>query len=541
MKVNIRMKSWVLIIALIFICSLGALSIRVYNATQMVDEMFELNSLRRADGYYMAKFEMQMVGILYYLDHGEYRRSIDLLKALHHQLKTTEGLVKLPEFTSTSVELDFYLNLQNESDGSFIEDEFPLCTRFATTLNVIDHMQLLADSIHIPLELKYPLTFLENLDEPDELKAYLEDLATVGRIVAKMPKTPYVLSSLGSYTDLEALGLYEFSPEWKKELIRWTWESQDSVTGYWGVRERATGKLLKNGDLTITPKMIKMIIDEDGKQRYQEYPLRYKSAMVRTTLLKLAQPMPSRISEQHEWAIDRNFTLRVLVYYLWQDMSIADKKEAQEALEELVATVFTEFYVRPDGAFSLYAGQPHADLDGTTVFIGLLKKLGWMTAGQSTELWEDIIDPVVQQKFTLSPESRVSDLERYLRDPQLNSYRFYSDRGEDSLSRRPPFLIFYLKEPVILDYMDLSPKLRTWSQETPQRMGNWVSKMRMDKKFAFAEHDSVPTYVGTLPSENIMQNLVESGRLKVIGYDALQTPRFELLVQNSETDVGLEE
>jgi hypothetical protein len=117
-----------------------------------------------------------------------------------------------------------------------MDDSYPLCTYFEPTLNVIEHIEYLSKNMDQPLKLKYPLTFIEQLDSPRELRAYLDDLATVGILVSKMPKTPNVLSSLGSYNDLERLDLYIFSAEWKRELVKWHWENQDPKTGYWGVR-----------------------------------------------------------------------------------------------------------------------------------------------------------------------------------------------------------------------------------------------------------------------------------------------------------------
>ena len=59
-----------------------------------------------------------------------------------------------------------------------MDDLYPLCTYFPTTLNLIDHLEYLANTIGEPLQLKYPLKFLEQLDSPEKLRAYLDDLST---------------------------------------------------------------------------------------------------------------------------------------------------------------------------------------------------------------------------------------------------------------------------------------------------------------------------------------------------------------------------
>ena len=202
-----------------------------------------------------------------------------------------------------------------------------------------------------------------------------------------MPKTPNVLSSLGSYNDLERLDLYTFSAEWKRELVKWHWENQDPKTGYWGVRLRSNGKLLKGGDLTNTPKFIKLLVDKQGRDRYKEFPLRYKNEMLHTTIQKLKKPVPESTSEQHVWSIDASRGIRLLTDYLWESLSTKQKTIAQKELENILQIMFSKFYVPAQGAFSLYAKKNSADLDGTAEYLSILRRMGVFTVERQKKLW----------------------------------------------------------------------------------------------------------------------------------------------------------
>jgi len=84
-----------IVLVVLLISSGFYLYLKIVSNKDMVEEMFRLNSDRRAEGYYMAQFEMQMVGILYYLDKGQYKEASLLLEKLHNQLKSGQGFIKL--------------------------------------------------------------------------------------------------------------------------------------------------------------------------------------------------------------------------------------------------------------------------------------------------------------------------------------------------------------------------------------------------------------------------------------------------------------
>ena len=526
-------KRLFLTVSLVFVVLLSSLGLFVFQKVKttkaMMRKMFQLNSQRRADGYYMAQFEFQMVGVLYYLDKGHYKKAMSRFEDIYFQLKTGEGLIKVPTFANKEEELEFYLNMQNPKTGAFMDDTYPLCTYFQPTLNVIGHMENLAKSIGRPLTLLYPLTFMQQLDSPQELRAYLDDLATVGRLVSKMPVTPYVVSPLKSYDDLENLNLYSFSPEWKRELVKYYWENQDPETGYWGVRLRSNGKLLEGGDLTSTPKFIRLIVDKQGRDRYPEFPLRYKDAMLKTTLKKLKKSMPESLSEQHEWSIDRSRGLRLLIDYLWDSLSAEQKSMARKEMEHIVRTMYSEFYVPEDGAFSLYAGQNQADLDGTAEYVSILKRVGAFSIEQQTKLWGISENTVANLGIIETSTLTEKDFLPLKSIQGINSIRLYNTEPEGDRYFSDVIAVIYPGDTPVLDVAELAPNIDKWINTTPQNMGNWVSKESLKEKLDMVIAPPVLVSKGVFPLEFANKTLRENKKLVAIGFDVLQVPRFKIV------------
>ena len=67
-----------------------------------VKELFKMNKELQEESYHMAEFEFKMLGIAYYIDRGQYSTALSRLNQLHKQLRTKEGLIKMPEFTCCS-------------------------------------------------------------------------------------------------------------------------------------------------------------------------------------------------------------------------------------------------------------------------------------------------------------------------------------------------------------------------------------------------------------------------------------------------------
>jgi len=139
----------------------------------------------------MADFEFKMMGMAYWLDHGHYYTALSRLGKLHKQLKTREGLIKVPEFTNKQDELAFYLNLQNPRTGAFMDDSFPYCTYNEPTENILAHLDSLVKETGQPLRLKYPLKYLDEINTPEKVEVFLDDVSNVGWIGSKYSPEAY--------------------------------------------------------------------------------------------------------------------------------------------------------------------------------------------------------------------------------------------------------------------------------------------------------------------------------------------------------------
>ncbi|MGL4369594.1 MAG: hypothetical protein ACRCUT_07980, partial [Spirochaetota bacterium] len=340
-------------------------------------------------------------------------------------MESREGLIKIPHFSNQSEEYEFYLNLQNPSTGAFMDSSYPLCTFIGPTMNVLSHLELLAEKEGKKVQLKFPLKFLDQINTPEKLKSFMDDLSMAGRIVSMMPQTPYiVIFELNDYQDIERVNAYHFSAEWKRAMLEWYYYRQDAETGFWGPRARSDGSLIKKGDMDSTYHIAKLFIDDNGRDIYPEFPVKYKDRMLSTLIDKLSDPLPSDHSKQHDWSLSRYRALRLLMKKLWPGMTEKQRENTKSALENSVMIGYSRFYVKKDSSFSLYADEPSADLDGTGEGLSLLKDTGAFSPEEQQRLW-NIKESVIDKGIIGFSCLRENDLATMQNSPDVNSIRIY--------------------------------------------------------------------------------------------------------------------
>lgn len=532
-----RKKKIIIIMSAIAAILVIGSGLYVYRSMASVSEMFRLNGELQAEGYYMAEFEFKMLGCAYYLDKGQYLTAFSKLNSLHEELKTKKGLIKVPNFANKKEEMEFYLSQQNPQTGAFMDDSYPIIYYLEPTLNILDHLEQLAQQTGLPLRLKYPLKFLDEINTPEELKGVLDDLSTVGWIGAKLPKTNYMMASCyHNYGQLERNNLYTFSPEWKHALLQWFYENQDSKTGYWGPRLRNSGELLNEGDLSPTYKIVTMFVDEQGNNIYPEFPLRYQEEMLKTTLHKISEPMPddADLAELHEWQLTRYHGIKLLTCYLWNGVSSENKNEVRKILENIMKSKFEKFYLEKDGAFSYYPDSKEATVEGTGDMLGFLDIIGALSEEKQRLLWGS-----PEQSLTDLGEYQVAELEEsnlaMLKDSQgLNSLRIYStDPGSGNFTSGI-VCVYYPRTTSVLDIVDLLPKMKRWLNSTSQNMGNWTSKEVVLQRLEAVPIEQVPVYNEKIPLDVINGILQKNKEITIIGFDVLQIPRYKITFRLSK-------
>jgi hypothetical protein len=527
-----KAKTTIIIVLIAILVLAISMFITVFHVKTQISDLFRMNKELQEEGYYMADFEFKMMGTAYWLDHGHYYTALSRLSDLHQQLETREGLIKVPKFTNKKEELDFYLNLQNPRTGAFMDDSYPYCTYNEPTENILSHLDKLAKETGQPLRLKYPLQYLDEINTPEKLTAFLDDVSNVGWIASKLPQTTFVFArSLLSYYNGEGVmgehNLYNFSSEWKQALLQWFYANQDPQTGFWGPKSRTSGQLMKK-DLTNTASIIKTFIDINGHDIHELFPLRYKKEMLKTALEVLGEPMPADkdMAEWHEWSLKMGKGITMLTRYLWPDASQEDKSRAKALIENHIRIIFEKYYVSAEGAFSLYPNSEYATLDGTGGAINNFKDYGFFSAEKQKKLWgnPEIIDLGVCNVSTLI-EYNFALITNH---PEVNSLRFYDaipDLGDLTLGA---FAVAYPNKTPVLDIMDLTPKVKRWLNTTSQSMGNWVSKEDTIQSMNALEFGEVLVCEDGVSLKTINEFLQKNKRIEVLGFDVLQIPRYKI-------------
>ena len=487
-----------------------------------------MNEQLKTEGYYTTDLEFKMLGCAYWLDRGEYYPALNTLSKIHRDMETRTNITKIPVFANATDKLSFYLNLQDPQTGSFLKDNsYPLLSSIGVTANMLNFIEDLSKEAQVPCSLKYPLHFLDSINTPNKLTAFLNDLSTAGWIGAHFKSVYVEIGELHEFAvDLERLKLYSFSPDWNDTYLSWCYNNQDPATGFWGVRSRGDNRLLNGGDQTDSEKIIKMFVDISGRDIYPRYPLRYVQAMFTTALNKLSAPMPEEPEELHEWIINRDRGVRFLTRYLWNKADAENKHKAADLFGKFVSVRYEKFYIRSEGAFSLYPNASHADLDGTGEAIGMLDLTGALSQKKQTFLWGNFDKTANNYDSKILSVIAESDLHKINALPEVNSVRIYENFSSQNLLTGIT-LIYYPHSTKVLDVCDLMPKIIRWADTTKQNMGNWIwkeslfqiSATNIRKNFV-----SIPVFQSP-PLAEINKLLQTNKRIVLVGFDTLQVPR----------------
>ncbi|HAM88470.1 MAG: hypothetical protein US83_C0004G0084 [Candidatus Falkowbacteria bacterium GW2011_GWC2_38_22] len=533
MIIRMKYKKTIIIIILVLVAFAISGFFLVLNTKSQVKDLFRMNKELQEAGYYMGDFEFKMMGILYWLDKGEFYRALAHLNKLHTQFETKKGLIKMPKFANKDEEIEFYLNLQNPKTGAFIDDIYPYATYNEVTENIINHLDTLTKESGQTLKLKYLLKYLDEINTPEKLKVFLDDVAYVGWISTKFPQTSYVFArSILSYSNgegvIEEKGFYKFSDEWKQALLQWFYENQDSETGFWGPRSRDGHKLLEK-DLTNTASIIKAFVDKDGNNLNPSFSLRYGSQMFKTALEVMSEPAPDvdDLDEWHEWELKMGKGTYMLTRYVWQYALEEDKARAKELIENLVRTNFANCYIPEEGAFSYYPNGEHASLDGSG-FFSIFKDIGALSSEKQGKLWgasEKLITDLGTQKTSVLIEK---DFELISGKKEINSLRVYKTEADYNNLMLGVYAIIYPDKSSILDIIELTAKMKKWIDATPLTMGNWTSKEEVRQELEAVDFEEAPVYEKPAGIEKLNTFLQENGKAVVVGFDALQIPRYRI-------------
>ncbi len=514
----------------LFIVLAVAVTYKTIEVKSEVKELFKLNKALKAEGYFMTDFEFQLVGMGYDLDKGRYKKALTNLSDYHKKLSSKDGLIKVPEFSNNQEEIDFYLHLQNPHTGAFISETAPFCVYYESTKNVLEHLVSLSDSSTLPLKLKYPLSFLDSINTPETIVEHLNDISYVGWIASHFPQTSFhfarnILDATKPDNILESYHLYAFSSEWKHTILKWMYDFQDTTTGMWGPKDKSTNKLRKY-DLNNTKSIVKIFRDTKGKDIYEEFPLRYGDKLFKSSLEQLSEAYPDEddLAKIHEWNLRQAKGLSMLLRYLWNEATTEDKKEAKKLIARNIDICFKNYYVAQEGAFSYYPNSHKASPDGITNLI--FNEIGAFSYHKQKKLWGDPEQNSKDMGEVMVSSFNTFDMDTILNMPEINSVRIYKCKPAYANLTDSVWAVFYPKETLVLDAMEIVPNIVSWAENSALSMGNWLSMAELKKTYSKLGIEKPIILKDHLPIIEITEKLKASSELYFVGFDKLQIPRY---------------
>ncbi len=532
-KINKKTKFLILIGILIVVSPF------VYNVYTFsyIPKLFKLNKKCQEEGYYMALFEFKMLGLSYYLDKGEYLEASKRIRELYNQMRTRKGLIKVPNFTSKEEEYNFYRNLQNPETGSFMDSEYPLCTHHEPTKNVVAHLERLSLEIGVPLSLKYPLRYLEQVDTPEEMINYLNDISTISWPAYKLTQTTFhhardILSLANENDVITRNKLFTPTSELKQILLQWFYDAQDPETGLWGPKSKK-GKLLKM-DLSNTSSILKAFINAKGEYIHPQFPVHYQDKIFASVFKVVSEgtPQSDDLDLWHEWRLRTSKGLRVLPRYLWKKASIENKEKTVDFYKQYVVNIFKLYYVKKDGAFSYYPKSQKATLDGTGVY-SVLVEMGGLSNENYQKLWGDFDQSIKNRKSIERKHFTQEQLDGLNNHSEVNSIRFYTTEPNLDTYCSGAEFVYYPKDTDILDAVELISNIKSWLSITDQSMGNWVAKSQIENSLKVFNWSSTNSFK-ELPENYINTALKENGEVYFIAYNTLSLPVYKLKITSNE-------
>ncbi|WP_053991551.1 hypothetical protein [Mangrovimonas sp. TPBH4] len=523
-----KYASWGLLSLLLITIIAGTfVSLRVKS---QVKELFKMNKHLQEEGYYMGEFEFHMVGFGYLIGKGHYLEALKGVSKYHAFLSNKENLIKIPNFKSKQDEIDFYLNLQNPETGAFMDSSAPFCTYFSNTENMVMHLEALQDSTSKPLQLKYPLSFLDNINTPQKLEAYLNDISYMNRLGSKFPQTSFhfardMFSNIEPDNVIERNNLYHFTPEWKQTILQWMYNFQDAETGLWGPKHTKTKELLKF-DINNSYSIVKKFRDTNGEDIYEEFPLRYGDKLFRATLEGLKVPMPAddELEWVHEWNLNQAKGIKMLLACLWKDASDEDRKAAKDIIANFIKVSFDKYYVADEGAFSYYPNSAHATVDGMNNMI--LKRIGALSYARQKRYWGAAeANAKALEPLTVDTLAE-NDLEEISNIPDINSWRIYCSQPDFKKLYNHVSVVYYPTNTKVLDITELVPNIIQWTETSTLSTGNWKSMADITNEYSSYHIQKPLIYREKVPYEDLNQLLEATSELYIIGFDILQIPRF---------------
>jgi hypothetical protein len=528
------MRSALFLVSLLIVAGTGCVS---------PSDLFKRNAELKAQGYYMAEFEFKMEAALFHLNNGDYWKAYSTLRRAKAEMESLDGLVKVPTGGGDDQRIEFLLSRQREDTGAFMDSNYPFFTYIGPTGNVLDELQRLSRKTGKPIHLRHPLRFLDAIDTPDKLRAYLGTLLYIQERWADRfgGPAPYVVG-VSEYTGvtierMESIGGHAFAQEWKDALSDFFRDTQDPETGFWGARIGDKDHWRQAIDIDSTAHILKHFLTDRGEAKDRRYPLRHADKIAQHLLSDLALPIPDGKTEQHEWNLRQAHAVKIIVRFLWPSLSLAQRRQILTDMPTWLERRFAMF--RPEkGGFVVDSASLIPDIDATSTALTFLCDSGYIPG-----TWRR--GRVRAEALAAAPSPMLVTVPRWQEAalpaaPGVNSFRVYRNElpPDESLDETNLARIVYPQTTPIPDVMDLRQGISRYANAVGGEFGNWTSKASLKEEPLEIDRPvkPVPVQVGAVDLAAVAAEDPATHRLFVVGYDRFQVPIFRSEFRRAETN-----
>jgi hypothetical protein len=201
------------------------------------------------------------------------------------------------------------------------------------------------------------------------------------------------------------------------------------------------------------------------------------------------------------------------------------KEKTTVLVKKYIKIKFDKQFIAKEGAFSYYPGSDHATVEGSAV-IGDFADFGMFSTEKNAKLWGNPDKTCANMGAVPVSEISQKDLLASIGSVNVNSIRFYSIEPKNFTNG--VLGVFYPKNTSVLDMLELVPAMKKWLNSTSQSMGNWTSKEEVFQRLVRTKISQVPVYKGRIPVEVLNGVLHKNGKIIIIGFDELQTPKYKI-------------
>lgn len=221
---------------------------------------------------------------------------------------------------------------QSANDGSWGPCYEEWFMKLDTTVTVLNDLMASGQS---PL---YPLSFLERIRDPEDLRSYLDDLLisdVAGSGIDQRDELGAVTGALSQLLFKEGLRQFVDAPaegravdeSFVEAYRRFLDISQDPITGYWGAWYQVGGKLYKSADLSLTFHTIS----------YSQGKVRLWPQIIDTTLAIKSLEYPYGWMKNGTYRHHNNYDVVKLFRYGWPNMTADQRRRTRAELAAVLA------------------------------------------------------------------------------------------------------------------------------------------------------------------------------------------------------------